>query len=83
MRMIDYTVKGRITPTADAAYLEDGDTPQEELVAAVVSTIAIHVEVTCAGVTLHLAAWMDPAHWQDDWEKAGVDDPEAFIAGLA
>lgn len=41
-----------------------------EVVAAVVRDIAVDVEITVAGVTLPLACWLNPEHWESDWNQA-------------
>ena len=39
--------------------------------------------MTIAGVTMHLAAWRDPAHWEDAWRAhAGDQDVDEFVASL-
>lgn len=82
MNEIDYTVEGRITPSHDCALIDTNENPHEEFVQAVIQTVAIDIEVTSGGVTLHLAAWVDPEHWIDEWHEKGIEDPRAFIAGL-
>lgn len=78
---IRYHVKQtRILGCLDAAYLSDGDDPHAVLIESIVHTIATDVEVTIGGVTMHLAAWGDPDHWSDEWDEAGIEDPDAFIA---
>jgi hypothetical protein len=66
----------------DSALLADDDDPIEALVRAVVSSVSTEIDVTAGGVTLHLAAWEDTDHWAGDWTAKGIDDPQAFIAGL-
>lgn len=56
----------------------------EQLAAQVIQDIGIDLEVTVAGVTMFLAAWIDPEHWVGDWaSKLGVERDEASAAVLA
>ncbi len=70
-----------ISARVDASWL-DGD-PIESLTHAVIQSISTDLDVTAGGVTLHLAAWMDPEHWDADWQAKGISDGREFIAGLA
>jgi hypothetical protein len=64
----------------DAALVLSTDDPREALVEQVIQSILTEVMVEVGGVKMHLAAWMDPDHWADDWRKAGVDDVDVFVA---
>lgn len=66
----------------DAAIVLDGEDPREALVDAAIQSIAIDVFLTLGDVTIHLAAIMDPDHWSEDWEAAGIEDADEFLAGL-
>ena len=81
MNKIPYTIGGYVSKAHDAALFNDED-PVHEVAQSVIQTISTDVTVTAGGVTIHLAAWLDPDHWSDDWQAAGVDDPYAFAASL-
>jgi hypothetical protein len=74
--------RGSVPAVHDAAIVVDGEDPHEQLVLAMVDSIAINVHYTAGGVTLFLAAWQDPDHWSDEWQEAGIEDPYAFILEL-
>jgi hypothetical protein len=82
MRKIPYMVDGYVGKAHDAALFNSDDDPVNEVAQSVIQTIATTVTVTAGGVTIHLAAWLDPDHWSDDWQAVGVDDPDAFAAAL-
>jgi hypothetical protein len=69
----------------DQAIVLDGEDPREVLVDAAIQSVSTNVEITAGGVTLHLAAWMDPDHWSEDWQEALGEDADvgAFFDGLA
>lgn len=79
---INYFIGGSPFRCHDAAIILDGEDPLEELIAAVIQTISTDIEVTCGGVTMHLAAWQDPEHWSEDWEERGTkpDDVWQLVA---
>ena len=57
----------------DVAYVRDADDPAEALSESILQNLSTDVDVTIAGVTMFLAAWMDPGHWSTDWaEKLGI-----------
>lgn len=82
MDRIRFAVSGRTMRGSDAAIVLANEDPREALVEAVAQNIAIDIDVTCGGITLHLAAWQDPDHWEEDWREKGVEDVDAFVAGL-
>lgn len=83
MRKIGFTLERVIISRRYyAAYVVDDDDVAEELGDAVVQSISTDIEVQLGGVTIHLAAILDPEHWETDWQEKGVDDPRAFLAGL-
>lgn len=79
---VEYFIGGRLTRAHDAAIVLRDEDPRQALVDSVTQTISTDVEVELGGVRIHLAALMDPEHWEDDWRERGIDDPDAFIAGL-
>ena len=82
MRKIEFLVKvGAMRRYHDAAIMATGDTLREGLIEAVIEGLSTTIEVTAGGVTMHLAAWMDPDHWAEDWEAAGVEDVDLLLAG--
>jgi hypothetical protein len=67
---------------SDSAYMGSHDLA-DVLKEGVLDAISTMVEVTVSGVTMHLAAWLDPDHWSDDWrEHAGEQDPDDYVHGL-
>jgi hypothetical protein len=82
MNKIEFEVDGRVTRCHDAAYVAAGDTAREALVHEAIQTISTSVEITAGGVKMHLAAWMDPDHWMEDWDAVGVDDVDELLEGL-
>lgn len=84
MRQIEFKLdRAIITARYDSALLvHDDEDPAEALVEAVIRSISTDVEITAGGVTMHLAAYQDPEHWESDWAEKGIDDPRAFIARL-
>ncbi len=81
---LPFTAKRTRYPGAyDVAPVEDDQDPIDAVVAAIVDDIGTSLEVTISGVTMHLAAWRDPEHWDDDWRKVcGDEDPAEFVAEL-
>jgi hypothetical protein len=82
MGMLKYSIGGRLMPGWCSAIVLDGEDPGTALVEDVVQAIGTDVLVTAGGVTLHLAAWEDPAHWSEEWREKGIEEPYEFIAGL-
>lgn len=83
MRRIEFRIERSVLMgTRSSVIVIQSDGPRRSLIDGIIQDIATDVEVTAGGVTLHLAAWMDPDHWADDWEAEGVEDPEAFIEAL-
>jgi hypothetical protein len=82
---IEFSVGGYVMRAHDAAVVLDDEDPLQELIAAAVETISTTVEITCGGVTMHLAAWKDPDHWSSDWREKGIDPDEvdALVIGAA
>lgn len=84
MNKIPFDIKGgKNYGSHDAAILLEGDDPMEALAAAVVDNLATKVMVTVGPYEVFLGMLMEPDHWADDWTELGVEDPHAFIAGLA
>lgn len=80
MRKIGYTVGGSIMRAHDAAYVTDDESVVETLVESVIATISTGVEVKIGDVSIHLAALLDPDHWEEDWRARGVEDVDAWAA---
>ena len=80
MNKIVFFTGGSISRVRDAAILRDGDDPRESLIEEVIQSISTTVEVTVGDVTMHLAAWMDPEHWEDDWLGVGIADVDALLS---
>ncbi len=83
LRQIEFKIDRTILAgRRDVALLREDEDAAEEFARAVLNSVATEVEVTAGGVTLHLAAWLDPEHWSTDWSDAGVEDGRAFLASL-
>lgn len=82
MSKIEYRIERSIVPAMhDAANLVYADEdPRTILVEAIMETISTSIEISCGGVRMHLAAWMDPEHWEEDWRQKGIEDVDALIA---
>lgn len=77
MRRLPFSLERSITlPAADQAYLSDGQDPVEGLIEAVVQAISTDLFVRVGDVRMHLAAWEDPDHWEDDWQQEHGLSPE-------
>lgn len=87
MNKLEFSIAGTvITGCHDAAYIAGGEDPREQLGEAVLDNLSTHLDVTVGGVTMFLAAWLDPAHWEEDWAKklglASDDDVEGMVDAL-
>lgn len=80
MNKIVYVREGHVMRALDAAYVNSD--LATDLAESVVDSIKTEVEVKLGGVTVHLAMLIDPDHWAEDWEEAGVEDVDEFLAGL-
>lgn len=77
MDKIVYHIGGHTMRARDAALVSGDEDPREALVEAAIQTISTEIEIEAGGVKMHLAAWIDPDHWSDDWREAlGLDDPD-------
>lgn len=83
MSKVEFLVDGNITRARDAAYLVGDDDPLRALIESARETVSTQIMVTCAGVTMHLAAWEDPEYWADDWAEKGIEPDEVYtlVAG--
>jgi hypothetical protein len=79
MSKIGFYISGSLMRAHDAAYVKGEDDLREAFVEQVVQSISTDVEVTVGEVKMHLAAWMDPDHWEDDWREAGVEDVDQLL----
>lgn len=66
----------------DAAIILGDDDPVAEVANTAIGAISTDVMITAGGVTMHLAGWLDPGHWESDWQEAGVEDVAAYAAAL-
>ena len=81
MKKIEFLVGGFNLRSHDAAIVSSDEEPRDALVEAVIQNISTDVLITVGGVEMHLAAWLDPDHWGEDWaEKLGVDLDDATEA---
>lgn len=82
MRKIKFFVSGSVMRASDAAYLVGDEDPREAVIEAAVQHISTTVEIKVGEVAMHLAAWMDPDHWEEDWREKGInpDDVDALLA---
>jgi hypothetical protein len=76
MRKLSYLIERTTVMAAhDAVILLDGDDLQEALGEAVLQFLGTEIELEIGGQKMHLAGWLDPEHWSEDWEaKLGPDD---------
>lgn len=85
MNEIKYTYRATgfsVNGVHDRAIVLADEEPRQALIDAVVHAIGIDIKVKLGEVELHLAAIMDPDHWSEEWESAGIEDADDFIAGL-
>lgn len=78
MRKLPYNIEGSIMRAHDAAILVGDEEPQEALREAVLQHISTDTIITVSGVTMHLAGWLDPDHWSEDWQAKGIDADEVY-----
>jgi hypothetical protein len=52
-----------------SAWTENTEDLPAAVVRSVIQDIALDIQVTVNGVTAPLAYWMDPDHWETDWEQ--------------
>lgn len=78
---VEYTVEFTIiSGTHSSAIVLTDEDLMTAVVDSVIQDISTDIEVTINGVTMHLAAWMDPEHWSEDWEGIGEGfDPCAHV----
>lgn len=67
---------------ADAALVSETEDPTTALYEAVIDTLATEIKVKLGEHEIFLAMLQNPDHWSEDWEALGVEDPDAFVAGL-
>jgi hypothetical protein len=72
-RYLRFKFDARPMRAHDAAVVMPGEDPADALRDAVLSHISTDTSITIAGVTNHLAAWLDPEHWADDWDAKEID----------
>jgi len=82
MKKIDFLVRDPGHQYHDAAIVLADEDPRQALIDAAISSLSTDIELTLGEVTIHLAAIIDPEHWEEDWRAVGVEDAEEFIAGL-
>lgn len=84
MNKLGYNVTGSVR-CHDALVVLPGEDLQEAFLESVVQTMSVDIQVTVGDVTMHLAAWQDPAHWGEDWrDRLGCDleDADEAVAEL-
>lgn len=78
------TSRASLVGYADVAYVDEGEDPVEQVLAAAWQSIQTDVDITIGDVTMFAAAWADPDHWSEDWAKKlsveWEDVPEAVAA---
>lgn len=73
MRRIRYRVAAvRTTPWTDVAYVSDGEDPAAQVAESIMQELSTNLMVTIGGETRHLAAWLSPDHWADDFDEDAV-----------
>ena len=84
MKKIRYKLERAVVGNfTDVAFVHDGKGEIEVVVEPIAQTLMTALPVTIAGVTMHLAAWTDPDHWEDEWRgECGDQEPGAYVAGL-
>lgn len=83
MRVVPFKIKRAIlTPQHDTAVILGDEDVATEVVDGIISAISTDIEITVAGIETHLAMWLDPAHWADDWREAGIEDFDEWAEGL-
>lgn len=80
MNKVIYNISGTTLRCRDSAIIIDGEEPLEQMIESAIQTISTDVEITCGGITMHLAAWRDPEHWSEDWAEKGIDPDD--VPGL-
>ncbi len=81
MNKVKYLIDGDVRRCFDAAIVLGGENPREAMVEAAIQTISTDVILSIGGVAMHLAAWMDPEQWEEDWLAAGVENVDALVEG--
>jgi hypothetical protein len=75
--------KGTTMAYTDRALVRPGEALEDALRDAVIDNLSTDLWVKVSGVENHLAAWLDPAHWSEEWkEHAGEEDPVEYVYGL-
>lgn len=73
MRKLPFNIDGSIMRAHDAAILVGGEDEEDALRDAVLEHISTDTMITVEGKTMHLAGWLDPDHWSEDWQAKGID----------
>jgi hypothetical protein len=63
----------------DRAYVVNTSDPASALAESVLDNIDTDLDITIGGVTMFLAAWRDPDHWESDW-AGKLNIPGAEVA---
>jgi hypothetical protein len=77
---VRFHVSGSIMRSSNRLHIYEGEDPRTALCEQVIDSIATDVMVGVRGVKMHLAAWMDPDHWSDDWRATGTTPEELLGA---
>lgn len=80
MRKLPYNINGVTMRAHDAAILVGDEEAEEALREAVLELISTDAEITIDGITMHLAGWLDPDHWSEDWQAKGIDPED--VSGM-
>lgn len=82
---IDYALRKLVREGyVEAAKDVGDDDPLETLIESAIQTISTDVRIKVGEVEMHLAAWQDPDHWEEDWlETHGLspEDVHALVEG--
>jgi hypothetical protein len=74
---------GSIMAYWDRAYVRTDESPQDAIRDAIIDNLSTDIWVSVGEVRNHLAAWLDPEHWSEEWrEQAGDEDPYEYVHGL-
>lgn len=82
---VPFRVAHRGLGAHDSALIAPHEETLPAFLEAVVQSVAIDIDITVAGVTMHLAGWQDPEHWAEEWGEVSGGEWEdvcEYVAGL-
>ena len=80
---IRYRLKQALTSAmSSTALVRPGDDWADALRDDVIDNLSTDLMVTISGVENHLAAWLDPQHWAQEWREHSDEDPTDYVLGL-